>query len=199
MPKPDEVVLRFSRCAPLTIKERWQQGQWVDYSLWICRLTHSPFSHVDLVLDDGSLLGASDNPYAPFISGNPRGVAIRPCDYQRFAVRRQGCLKTTPERKKRFHDYCMEQLGKPFDSSALKPSTFLSPNFEERDWRTPDRWFCAELLGRATEVAPLLDWPIPGIKNRITPADLILLLAPLYDFEESRKPIPGIDMQSWER
>jgi len=196
---PDTVRLRFSRCAPPTLAERWRDRTFLDYSLLICRLTHSPFSHVDLVLDNGTLLGASDNPSAPVISGNPRGVAIRPSNYQRFAVRRDATIKTTTDRRKRFHDFCQAQLGKPFDNSALSPKIFLSPHFEYRDWRTPDKWFCAEMMGCATEYAPLLDWTIPGIKNRMTPADLILLLAPLYDFHMARKPIEGLKLEPWEQ
>jgi len=195
----DTVKLRFSRCASATWRERWRDKTFIDFSLLICRLTHSPFSHVDLVLDDGNLLGASDNPSAPVMSGNPRGVAIRPPHYQRFAVRRDATIKTTPKRRKRFHDFCWDQLGKPFDNSALSPKIFLSPSFENRDWRSPEKWFCAELMGRATEEAPLLDWEIPGIKNRITPADLILILAPLYDFKIAARPIEGIKMEPWER
>jgi hypothetical protein len=186
------VTLQFSRCAPLTWRERWQQRAWVDYSLWICRLTHSPFSHVDLLLDHGYLLGASDNPYAPVVEGNPRGVAIRPPDYQRFSVRRNVVIETTERRANRFKDFCMGQVGKPFDTSALKPSVFLSSEFHNREWRTEDSWYCAELIGRASEVAPLLNYPIPGIKNRITPADLILLLAPLYDFDQARERLPSV-------
>src|SRR6516225_6962601 len=187
------VVLQFSRCAPLTLKERWQQKAWVDYSLWICRLTHSPFSHVDLVLEDGNLLGASDNPHAPVVAGNARGVAIRPPEYQRFSVRRNVTIHTSNRRATRFHDFVMAQRGKPFDSSALKPGVFLSGDFSNRDWRTEDSWYCAELIGRAVEVAPLLDWTIPGIKNRITPADLILLLAPLYDYDRAKERLPNVE------
>src|SRR5215469_11418764 len=189
---PDTVRLRFSRCAPPTLAERWRDRTFLDYSLLICRLTHSPFSHVDLVLDNGNLLGSSNNPHASVVKGNARGVAIRPPDYQRFAVRRDAAIMTTEARKQAFHDFCMAQLGKPFDSEALSPKVFLSPHFEYREWRTEDKWFCAELMARATEIAPLLDWPIPGIKNRVTPADLILLLAPKYDFEMARKPIEGL-------
>ena len=186
----DSVTLQFSRAASLTWRERWQQKAWIDSSIWICRLTHSPFSHVDMVLEDGNLLGASDSPLAPVVAGNARGVAIRPPEYQRFAVRRNVVIKTSNRRATRFYDFVMSQRGKPFDSSALKPSVFLSSKFADRDWRTDDSWYCAELIGRAIEIAPLLDWTIPGIKNRITPADLILLLAPLYDYDRAATRLP---------
>lgn len=192
------LTLRFSRAAPLSWKERWQQKAFVDFSLWICRLTHSPFSHVDMLTDDGHLLGSSNNPTAPVVSGNPCGVAIRPFDYQRFAVRRDVIMKVTADEKKAFVDFTTAQVGKPFDADALKPSTFLSAEFHNRDWRKGDKWFCAELMARATEEALLLDWDIPGIKNRVTPADLILILAPLFDFEECFKPIKGLEMEPWE-
>jgi hypothetical protein len=193
------ITFRFSRAATPTLRERWDNKSPFDSSLWICRLTHSPFSHVDLLLDDGNLLGASDNPLAPVIRGNARGVAIRPPEYQRFAVRRDVTIKTTAERKASFIEFCMDQLGKPFDGEALSPKVFLSPHFEYRDWRATDRWFCAELMAHGCEVAPLVDWEIPGIKNRVTPADLILLLAPLYDFGVARKPIEGLKLEPWEQ
>jgi hypothetical protein len=192
------VTLRFSRCAPPTWREKWQNKNPLDMSLWICRLTHSPFSHVDLLLGDGNLLGSSDSPHAPVVYGNPRGVAVRPVNYERYAVRRDVSVWTTPARKDRFEEFCRAQVGKPFDSAALKASTFLSPHFENRDWRKADKWFCAELMAHATEIAPLLDWAIPGIKNRVTPADLILLLAPLFDFNECKEPIPGLQLDPGE-
>jgi hypothetical protein len=193
-----KLTLRFSRCLAPTWRERWKAKSFIDYSIWICRLTHSPFSHVDLLLDDGNLLGSSDNPTAPVIEGNARGVAIRQPNYQKFAVRRDVVMSVTPKEKQLFENYCRTQLGKPFDIEVMKPRIFISPNFHNRDWRTEEKWFCAELMARATEEAELLGWPIPGIKNRITPADLILLLAPLYDFELCSKPIPGLQLEQWE-
>ena len=173
------------------MKERWQYRSLVDTSEWICRLTHSPFSHVDLVLPEG-LLGASDSKYAPVVSGNPRGVAIRPVNYQRFAHRRDAAVRATAKQKQLFETFCRAQLGKPFDTDALRPSVFLSDNIESRDWRTPDKWFCAELMARAVEESGVLGYPIPGVKNRVTPADLLLIIAPLIDLEYARQPIPGL-------
>jgi len=193
------VTMRFSRAAPPTWRERWQTKTLIDYSLWICRLTHSPFSHVDLVLDDGNLLGSSNSPQAPIVRGNAAGVAVRPPDYQRFYTRRDVVIPTTPQRKKRFEAFCEAQLGKPFDTAALMPRQWLSPNFHDRDWHANAAWWCAELMTCATEAAPLLDWPIPGIKNRVTCADLILILAPLYDFSVAMQPIPGLELERWEQ
>jgi hypothetical protein len=185
------IRIRFSRCAPPTWRERLRQMQSmqlpIDYAMVICCLTHSPFSHADLVLDDGTLLGASDNPEAPIIkttpSGNPRGVAIRPVDYQRFAIRQDAVIATTPEIKKAFTDFCVAQIGKPFDTSALKLRTFLSPLFADRDWRDDRKWFCIEMLGRASELSRLIPWRYPGIKNRMTAADFLIWIAAKIDFD----------------
>lgn len=184
-----ELRIRLSRCAPPNWRERWQYKTIVDYSEWICRLTHSPFSHGDLVLDDGNLLGSSDSAYAPVISGNPRGVAIRPPDYERFETRHDLVFETGVRIKKDFTDFCVAQIPKPFDSGALKPGVFLSSNFANRDWRSDDKWFCVEMLGRAAEVSKLIPWPYPGIKNRMTAADFLLWVSSVIDFEKFLAPI----------
>jgi hypothetical protein len=38
--------------------------------------SHSQFSHVDVVMPDSNLLGASNSPDAPVIEGNPAGHSI---------------------------------------------------------------------------------------------------------------------------
>ena len=72
----DRLAIQFST------SKAWQ-------SAVIRTVTHSPFSHVSIVLPDGTLLDSSDSPDAPVISGNPRGVAIRPSDYEAFGIKRQ--------------------------------------------------------------------------------------------------------------
>lgn len=193
-----EIRIQFSRCAPPTLAEMWRDKSFIDYSLWICRLTHSPFSHVDLVLDDGNLLGASNNPYAPVIAGNASGVAIRPPHYQRFSIRRIATIPASDEIKKKFHDFCLAQLGKPFDSGALKVGEFLSPDFSDRDWRDDVAWYCAEMIGRATEVSCLIPWCYPGIKGRLTPADYLNWAASRIDFDSFMKPIAGLTLDRGE-
>lgn len=173
------IAIQFSTCAPPTLRERFSTFPPLDYSSWICRITHSPFSHCDAELPDGNLLGASNNPEAPFIAGNPSGVAIRPPDYQHFAIRRRAVLRATDQQAQIFAAFCHTQLGKPFDSGALKLTTFLSGDFTNRNWRDPSAWFCCELIARAIEVAGLLPWGIIGVKNRITAGDLLLIAAPI--------------------
>lgn len=80
-------------------------------------LCHSPFSHIDILLSSGNLLGASDSPDAPVIKGNPRGVAVRPPDYQEFGLRCNAIIQTPWADT--IINKAMSQLDKPFDHGAL--------------------------------------------------------------------------------
>jgi uncharacterized protein YycO len=119
---------------------------------WLVRrFTWSPYSHVDLVLPDGRLLGARGD----------GGVAIREPELfltvTRFTVDAPECVI----------DAALEQLGKPYDWSAIAGIV------TRRNWQQPDRWFCSELVAWAFESAgrPLLR--AQGT-HRITPRDLLL-------------------------
>jgi hypothetical protein len=178
------ITIQFSRSAPPTRRFA------IYWSEWICRLTHSPFSHVDWVMPDGNLFGASDSPDAPVLDGNPKGVAVRPPDYQAFAIRRNATIgNVAAEKVAAFEQFLYQQVGKHFDRAALRPSVFLSFDYANRDWRTPDEWYCAELITRALEVAGVVPWPILVVKNRVTAADLLLIINPLIDVEAFRRPV----------
>jgi hypothetical protein len=182
-PPDNKLVLRFSTAAPdwkyertpefckkfpisLMFNKNWGSGL-------IRRSCHSPFSHVDIVLKDGTLLGASDSPNAPYIHGNPRGVATRPMDYQQFAYRRQMVIET--ERADDIRRIAVSQLGKSFDRTAIRD--FINDSFPGyRDWRLNDSWFCAELIMWAMESGYM--WgspPIPWPKNRVSPTDILMM------------------------
>lgn len=164
-------------------------------SPWIRRVNHSPFSHVDFVLDDGSLLGASNSPNAPFVRGNPCGVAVRPPDYEDFSYRRRMILKT--DRADDILSIAQTQIGKTFDNSGL--IDFLSDHFPGvRDWRLDDSWFCAELAMWALDVGGLWQpfrviWP----KNRVSPTDIVLTLLMDQRFVNRAtfwEPVPGLTL-----
>lgn len=183
----NELVLQFSTTVPdwrwhgkippwlkkfpssLLFDKNWASGL-------IRRTCHSPFSHADLVMLDGTLLGASDFAIAPIIittpPGNPRGVAQRPFDYAKFGYRRQMIIATS--RADDVRAIARTQLGKPFDNGALRD--MIGDKFPgERDWRIDDCWFCSELLAWAMETAGMFDGPLPWPKNRLTPTDLLVL------------------------
>lgn len=182
-----QIVLQFSTCEH-TLKN------WT--SAIIRRLCHSPFSHVDFVLGDGSLLGASDQGHdSPVIKGNSCGVAIRPPDYQPFGYRRRMTIVTDKAESVLAAAY--SQLGKAFDSEALHD--FLGDEFPGiRDWRDPDKWFCAELVAWAFEtggywIPSTLQWP----KNRVSPTDMLLVLqfdANWVNRDVFWEPVPGLKL-----
>jgi hypothetical protein len=156
---------------------------------WACR---SPFSHVDYVMEDGNLLGASDSPHAPVLAGNPSGVAIRPMDYQPFAIRRIAHIYVPARVESRFDEIMRSQLGEPFDSHAMH-AVFMPDNKFERDWRDASMWFCSELKAWGFEEAGALDVPPLVSKKRVTPPDLLLIISHLVaNAETFWQPIPGL-------
>jgi hypothetical protein len=167
-------------------------------SLLIAAACRSDFSHVDIVLKDGTLLGASDSPNAPYLQGNPRGVAIRPPDYQPFAIRRQAHLKCSPEVEENFLAVAKSQLGEPFDNSAMK-AVFKPDAHTGRDWRDADAWFCSEHVAWCLEVSRFFLWELLISKDRVTPPDLILITNfAIANADTFYKPIPGLKLGSHE-
>jgi hypothetical protein len=148
-------------------------------SALIGRITHSPFSHVDIILPDthrfpGALLGASNSPNALVLEGNPNGVAIRPPNYQLFRRRNVAILAAPAAIEAAFYEAALSQLGKPFDSAALHAFLDGAPH-TGRDWREDDQWFCSEHATWSLEKAKWFPWPIIVSKDRIAPPDLLLL------------------------
>lgn len=202
----DQVIVQFSTCAPASFNPFKRLGWKNRYSKVIRMLGHTYFSHVDFLLDDGKCLGASYNPVGPVISGNPRGVAIRPSEYQSFGIRRRMVLQTP--RAKDIYDYAHAQIGKPFDSGALSPKVFLADPFigsveDKRNFREPSKWFCAELVICAFEEGvywgPGVKCPI--LKNRVTPGDLyeIFMMDPNFVNRDTFfNPIEDLPMGPYE-
>ena len=201
-----QIVIQFSTAAPSSFKP-FSKGWENRYSKAIRILGHTYFSHTDFLLEDGNLLGASNNPLAPHIAGNPRGVAIRPPDYQSFGIRRQMILRT--DRADAILAYAHKQVGKPFDSGALSPKVFLTDPFYramegDRDWRNPEQWFCMELVICAMEEGGY--WG-PGVKvrvkkNRITPGDgyTMFMMDPNFvNADTFFDPIPMLKMGRYEQ
>ena len=118
------------------------------------------FSHVDAVLPDGSLLGARLD----------TGVSVKPPFYERWSKRVVFSLPVSPEQDRRWLDFLMSQLGKPYDKTAIWGFA------AGRDWREEDSWFCSELGAAALEIAggcPVLYTPA----NKITPSGLATVLS----------------------
>jgi hypothetical protein len=143
-------------------------------------------------MPDGNLLGASDSPHAPFIEGNPKGVAIRPPDYQPFAIRRTAHVYVPERVETKFYELMRAQLGEPFDNHAMH-AVFQPSAFTGRDWRDESAWFCSELKAWALEEAGAFQNPPLISKDRVTPPDLLLMIGHMVTNADTFwDPIPGL-------
>lgn len=125
-------------------------------------------SHVDVVMPDGSLLGARSDK----VGGQPTGVRIRPPVYMADAERVVGftLLGTTAVQEGVFYDFLYKQLGKEYDYEAILGFMF------GRNWRETDSWICSELVAAALEKAQIV-LPLYLAANKITPVSLALALS----------------------
>jgi hypothetical protein len=141
----------------------------------IRRLTHSPFSHVDFMLPDG-LLGVSGVDESIKDIG---GVRVRPFNaWPYLTTPKVAHLNCPDEVTKKVIDAAKTQLGKPFDSSAMWGMLEDQATEKLRNWRDPAQWFCSEFVAWAMETGGLFPYPLAVMKNRVSPADVLLLANP---------------------
>jgi hypothetical protein len=153
----------------------------------IRRLCHSPFSHVDIVLnsaEERGLLGVSGEDHK---IGDLGGVRVRPNPAWEYRGNPKVARLTNVSDQvyDRFMTFGHGQIGKPFDNGALWD--FLSDSPQDRDWRCPDSWFCSEFVVCCLEQAGFFPYPLVVAKNRITPADSLLLLNQFLRVENIRE------------
>ncbi len=121
------------------------------------------FSHVDAVLDDGSLLGARSDR----VGGRPAGVQIRPPNYINFSLRVVMAIPVSDLQNTAFYAFLHSQVGKPYDSEAILAFLF------NRNWRETDSWICSELQAAGLEHAAVTP-RLYLAANKITPVSLAL-------------------------
>src|SRR5579862_8668343 len=97
--------------------------------------TKSLFSHTEIILEDGSYLGAH-------LDG---GVQIRPASYMKPTLERRYAIPVTDEQLKSMLDFAQSQVGKPYDSTDII-GTLL-----DFGWSRPGSWICSELVAAAAE------------------------------------------------
>ncbi|HVX56464.1 MAG TPA: hypothetical protein VHA37_01920 [Candidatus Saccharimonadales bacterium] len=149
-------------------------------SACIRRLTHSPFSHVDIVLPGEGLLGVSGPGKYPGYN-DPGGVQVRPFEPWPYLFQpKVAHIKCSEEVARRTIEFAKAQMNKPFDNSALW--AFLKDRaglkVASRDWRDPDKWFCSELVIRSAEVGGLFFYKLAITENEVSPNDTLLLFNP---------------------
>lgn len=124
------------------------------------------YSHVDIVLPDGSLLGAREDA----IGGQPPGVRVRPPEYEKWEHRLLLTIGASQAEEDGFYGFARAQLGKPYDKLAIL--AFLV----DRNWRDEDAWFCSELVAASLENATLIR-PLITPANKLTPGCLATVLS----------------------
>lgn len=125
------------------------------------------FSHVDTVMPDGRLLGARSDVCA----GVPPGVQIRPVLYAPFSRTLRVVLPADDETTCSYYAFVEAQIGKPYDMRAIEAFPL------DRDWRTPNAWFCSELNAAALEACRWFAWPLATPADKIDPDDLVLVVS----------------------
>lgn len=132
---------------------------------------HGLYSHVDIVMPDGSLLGARNDE----MLGIPAGVHIRPSTYANFSAIKRVVIECSDEERSRFYEFANDQIGKPYDETAILGFAV------GRDWRAEDSWFCSEMGAAALEASGILLHPLATTVNKITPEDLLLICSVLTE------------------
>jgi uncharacterized protein YycO len=118
---------------------------------------------VDIVLSDGSLLGARSDYVKVKDQVFQPGVQIRPAGYNQAEWKKVARIKVpfTFDQKHRGLTWAHQQIGKPYDKLAILGFVI------GRNWRDEDAWFCAELVERMKEIAYGKEFILPY--NKITP------------------------------
>lgn len=123
------------------------------------------FSHVDIVLEDGRLLGARSD-----AAGGVKGVAIRKAGYEKWNKVVMFSVPCTLAQRTNVHDFAVKQVGKPYDHLAILGFML------NRAWRDTDSWYCSELAMATLEQAGILG-PLYLAANKITPVAAALAIS----------------------
>lgn len=83
-------------------------------------------------------------------------------------------IPVSDEARDAFWKFLREQIRKPYDWRAI-----VSFGLGERDWRTPDSWFCSELMIAALEAASVVHFAGESHVDRIDPGTAYLLVTSL--------------------
>lgn len=132
-----------------------------EYGFWA--------THAEALMPDGTLLGAHIN----------GGVLARPRDYDKGSFTRELFVEVpaTAAQTFAFGAFVRSQIGKPYDGLAIAGIAL------ERDWQSPDSWFCSELMAAGLCDPDVAIFP-PHLAteiNHVTPRDLLLILSGRLD------------------
>lgn len=121
-------------------------------------LSWSPWSHVDVVMLDGRLVGAHLQD----------GVQIRPATYGAFTAAKRKYIEVTGTQCRLAMNFALSQVGKPYDKTGIA-NFFLH---RQRDWREDDSWWCSEYAAAVFEAGGVQLFSPDVPMTEITPRDI---------------------------
>jgi uncharacterized protein YycO len=120
--------------------------------------TNSQWSHAEIVLPDGSYLGALAD-----------GVRIRPADYCKTTNERRYAVPVESDALAQMMAFAHEQVGKPYDLFDIAGLA------THRNWHEDSAWICSELVAATAEAGGLFMLNVdPEFVYHITPEMLHL-------------------------
>lgn len=126
---------------------------------WLIRMvTWSDYSHVDIVLGGGMLIGATA----------PHGVRLSRLEDRLSKASKAVMMDISRDLTNPVFDFLFSQMAKPYDWLGVLGIGL------HRNWQEDTRWSCAELAAKTLSVAghnPFDD----KFQHRITPQDLLML------------------------
>ena len=126
------------------------------------------YDHVDIVLEDGTLLGARNE----HLLGVPPGVQIRPAAYDKWANVAHIVIPLSDEQYAQFMAFARAQIGLPYDMTAILGFVV------NRNWQRSGSWFCSELvMAAANAVTGLFKFPVATPVNKIDPVTAFTVLS----------------------
>lgn len=129
-------------------------------SYLIRAVTWSEWSHCELLLPDGRLLGAAA----------PHGVGYDTMD-NRLSIASAAAVMRFPGDADAAVRFATEQLGKPYDFKGVVGIGL------HRDWEEDSSWWCSEFVGKALLEGGFMPYRAESIR-RMTPQHLWMLDQP---------------------
>ena len=129
-------------------------------SYLIRAVTWSEWSHCELLLQDGRLLGAAA----------PHGVTYDTLD-NRLSIASAVAVMSFPGDAGAAEAFATGQLGKPYDWKGVVGIGL------HRDWEEDSSWWCSEFVGKALHEGGFMPYRAEAIQ-RLTPQHLWMLDQP---------------------
>lgn len=127
--------------------------------------THG-ISHMDSVMDDGTLFGARDD----HVGGKPPGLEKRPPGYATFIRRVVAHIPGTILQQQGYWAFLDSQEHKPYDEMDIWRFA------ENKDANPNGQWFCNAVVITALQSVDLLRSPLYLAPQKLTPVAAMVLI-----------------------